>query len=74
MVQTNLPDEIKNVGIIALSDWNKYFAYPAVGSIRQWDFHNKYNFRKVIMRIGGKVFIKVADFFEWLNEQDKDNI
>ena len=72
MVQTNLPDEIKNVGIVALSDWTKYFAYPSIGTIRQWDFHNKYNFRKVIMRIGGKVFIKVADFFEWLNEQDKD--
>lgn len=71
MIHIKIPDKFKNVGIVAFSDWNKYFAYPSIGTIRQWDFHNKYNFRKVVMRIGGKPFIKIDEFQKWLNEQDK---
>lgn len=61
----NLPDSIKNVGMIALTDWNIYFKYPKIGTMRQWDHHNRYNFKEVTKRIGGHVYIDIKKYTDW---------
>lgn len=66
-----IPETVQNIGMIPLAQWNKYFAYPKTGTLRQMIFHNQYGINKIVMRIGGRIYIKVAEFFEWLNEQDK---
>lgn len=71
---SSIPDSVQNVGIIPLSKWNQYYAYPKVGTLRQMIFHQKYGIEKVVIRIGGRVYLKVADFFKWLKEQDKTSI
>lgn len=71
----HLPEQIKNMDMCALSDWNKYFQYPSVPVFRQMIFHSQYNnkydgIHKTVRRIGGRVFIKISAFFEWLDRQN----
>lgn len=81
---TNLPEQIRNIDLLLLSDWNKYFAYPKIPSFRPMLFHSKvaaengqvkYNdIYKVAKNIAGRTYIKISAFFEWLEAQDKGNI
>lgn len=71
---THLPEQIRNSGLIRLSDFNKYFSIFTPDTLRQFEFHNKYGFKKVVTRIGGRVFIKLDEFQKWLEEQEKENI
>ncbi len=73
-VIANLPDEIKNTGLIRLSEFDKYFPLFSSNTLRQFEFHNKYGFKKVTTRIGGRVFIKLAEFQKWLEAQDKGDV
>ncbi len=67
----NLPEQIRNMDMCLLSDWNKYFEYPRVASFRQMLFYaDKYNgIEKVVRKIGGRIYIKISAFFKWLDEQ-----
>lgn len=70
----NLPEQIQNMDMCLLSDWNKYFQYPKLNSFRQMLFHNKYNGKyvgldKTVRKIGSRIFIKISTFFEWLDNQ-----
>ncbi len=70
-IQTlSIPENVQNSGIIPLSQWNKYFAYPCVGTLRQMIFYKKYGIERCISRIGGRIYVKVAEFFKWLEEQN----
>lgn len=69
-----IPETVQNIGMIPLAQWNKYYAYPTSGTLRQMIFHNKYGINKIVARIGGRIYIKVADFFAWLEEQDKQAV
>lgn len=76
-----LPEQIRNMDMVLLSDWNKYFAYPKLDSFRQmiWQSKNapvdKYNgLHKVTRNLAGRVYVKVSAFFEWLENQNKQDI
>lgn len=81
---THLPEQIRNMDLLLLSDWNKYFAYPKIPSFRQMLFHSKVaaengqikynNIYKVAKTIAGRTYIKISEFFEWLEEQENENI
>lgn len=78
---THLPEQIRNMDLLLLSDWNKYFAYPEIRSFRQMLWHSKndsvdpYNgLHRVTKRMAGRVYVQISKFFEWLEEQNKENI
>lgn len=55
--------------LIPVSEFNNFYAYPTVGSLRQLIFYNTNNFvDKVIRRIGKRLYIKAPAFFEWVEE------
>ena len=61
--QTTTPE------LIPVSEFNNFYAYPTVGSLRQLIFYNTDNFvNKVIRRIGKRLYIKAPAFFEWVEE------
>lgn len=58
--------------LIPVSKWNEKFSYPTVGSIRQLIFYNTDNFNeKVIRKIGKRLYIKVSEFWSWIEETSK---
>lgn len=71
---THLPDKVKNSGLIRLSEFEKYFNIFTTETLRQFEFYNKYEFKKVVTRIGGRVFIKLDEFQKWLEAQENENI
>ena len=52
--------------LIPVTDWGKHHPWPPVGGLRHLIFHSKANgFDKAIRRIGRRVLIDEAAFFEW---------
>lgn len=78
MLNTNqiaaIPETVQNTGLIPLAKWNDYYAYPSSGTLRQYNFHNTNGFNKVITRMCGRIYIDVAKFWEWVNEQNQKDI
>jgi hypothetical protein len=55
--------------LIALTDWNDYHSWPPQGGLRHLVFHAKTNkFDQVVRRIGRRVLIDEAAFFEWASK------
>ena len=66
MQNTETKDKQQNLEMIPLSKWNEFYPYPKVGTLRQLLFYNTNGFEKVICRIGkSRIYIKVAEFWEW---------
>lgn len=64
--QTTAPE------LIPVSEFNNFFAYPTIGSLRQLIFYNTDNFvEKVIRRIGKRLYVKVPAFFEWVEQSNR---
>jgi hypothetical protein len=56
--------------LIPVSEWNKRHPWPPVGGLRHLIFFAKNNgFDKVIRRIGRRVLIDEASFFQWVEKQ-----
>lgn len=54
--------------LIPVTDWNKYHQWPPLGGLRWLIFNEKSNsFDKVVRRVGRRVLIDEAAFFEWVN-------
>jgi hypothetical protein len=52
---------------ITVPNWNKHHEYPSVGGLRNLIFNkDKNGFHKVIKKIGKRVLIDEAAFFEWV--------
>lgn len=52
--------------LIPVTDWSKHHPWPPIGGLRHLIFHEKTNgFNQVIRRIGRRVLIDEAAFFEW---------
>lgn len=66
--KNSIDNSSKIIDLIPLSLWNKYFAYPTVSTLRHLVFTNKNNFNKVTRRIANRIYIKVSDFNEWVEE------
>jgi len=56
--------------LIPVTKWGDHHAWPPVGGLRHLIFHAKTNgFDSVLRRIGRRVLIDEAAFFEWANAQ-----
>lgn len=56
--------------LIPVPDWNNHHPWPPIGGLRHLIFNAHTNgFNKVIRRIGRRVLIDEAAFFEWVDEQ-----
>lgn len=57
--------------LIALVDKNKHHEAPSQSMLRKLVFQKETNgFKPVITRIGKKIYLDEAKFFEWLQEQN----
>ncbi len=56
--------------LIALTDWPKIHPWPRLGGLRHLVFHaDKNGFHACIRRVGRRVLIDEAAFFQWVNKQ-----
>ncbi len=57
---------------ITVPDWPKYHDWPRNGGLRNLIFNkDKNGFNKVIKKVGKRVLIDEAAFFEWVANQGK---
>ncbi len=64
-----LNTEIVVPNLILLTDWNNYFDYPKLGTLRKLVFNKEKNgFNKVIRKITSRILIDVSAFFQWVDE------
>lgn len=65
----------QNPDLVPVSKWNEYYPFPTVGALRQFIFYaDKYNFKKVIRKIGNRMYIKASAFFDWVEETNKERM
>ncbi len=58
--------------IIPLTEWPKYHPWPPIGGLRHLVFFAESNgFNAVVRRIGRRVLLDEAAFFEWVEEQNQ---
>jgi hypothetical protein len=56
--------------LIPASDWERYHPWPKTGGMRHLIFFAETNgFAKVVRRLGRRVLIDEAAFFEWAEKQ-----
>ena len=61
--------------LIPVTKWSDHHAWPPIGGLRHLIFHAESNgFDKAIKRIGRRVLIDEAVFFEWVEEQNGSSI
>ena len=64
-----MPDRTNNQ-LIPVNKWNERHPWPPIGGMRHLIFFAETNgFNKVVRRIGRRVLIDEAAFFEWANMQ-----
>lgn len=57
--------------LIPAADWNKHHQWPPIAGLRHLIFHEHSNgFSKVTRRVGRRVLIDEAAFFQWVGERD----
>lgn len=58
--------------LIPATKWNEYHPWPTIGGIRHLLFNRKTNgFTHCIRKIGRKVLIDEAKFFEWVEHYNQ---
>ena len=61
----------KNRDLVPVTEWKNYFSYPTLSLLRKLILNAETNgFKKVVRRIGRRIYIKVDAFFEWVDEQN----
>lgn len=58
----------QGLDLIPLSQWNEYYDFPTVNALRQLAFRNTDNINKCIRKIGGRLYIKISEFLQWVEE------
>jgi len=59
--------------LIPLTKWNEHHAWPTIGALRQYVFFAMENgFDVVVRRVGRRVLIDEAAFFEWVDAQNSE--
>ncbi|STX50474.1 Uncharacterised protein [Legionella busanensis] len=62
----------KNPRYIPVPDWDKYHHWPTIAALRSYIFNKKTNgFEKVVIKLGKRVLINEAAFFEWVASHSK---
>lgn len=60
--------------LIPITKWNDYHPHPPIGGLRSLVFNASTNgFDHCIRRIGRRVLIDEAAFFEWVESQNKQS-
>ena len=63
-----MPD-IQTTRLIPVPEWNEHHSWPPVGGLRHLIFHAKEKgFDKVVRRVGRRVLIDEAAFFQWVKD------
>jgi len=58
--------------LIPVTQWNRHHPWPPIGGLRYLIFHEDSNgFSHCIRRVGRKVLIDEARFFEWVDSCNK---
>jgi hypothetical protein len=61
--------------LIPVNKWGDYAPWPPVGGLRHLIFHAKTNgFDRVIHRIGRRILIDEAAFYQWAAKVRKSNV
>lgn len=56
-----------NTRLIPLTEWPQHHVWPTIGGLRHLVFHAQTNgFAAVVRRVGRRVLIDEAAFFEWV--------
>lgn len=56
--------------LIPVTQWHEHHPWPPIGGLRHLIFFSKTNgFNQVIRRVGRRVLIDEAAFFEWASKQ-----
>lgn len=56
--------------LITIQDWKKHHEWPPEGGLRHLIFNrHKNGFAKVVKKVGKRVLIDEAAFFEWVANQ-----
>jgi len=59
--------------LIPITKWNVYHSWPPTGGLRHLVFYAKDNgFDSCLVRVGRRVLIDEAKFFEWIDTQKKE--
>lgn len=56
--------------LIPLSKWNEHHNTPAVGTLRQWSFHNQEFKDFCIIKQGSRLLIDEEKFFEYMEQHN----
>jgi len=57
---------------IPVPEWNKFHIWPKDSGLRHLIFNKEKNgFNKVVKKVGKRVLIDEAAFFEWVNNNGK---
>lgn len=57
--------------LIPVSQWNRYHSWPPIGGLRHLVFNERSNgFASCVRRVGRRVLIDEARFFEWVAAQN----
>lgn len=58
--------------LVPVSKWQEKFNYPTKASLRKLIFNSETNnFKKVIKRIGNRIYISISAFNKWVEEQNQ---
>ena len=58
--------------LIPATQWPEYHSWPSLGGLRHLIFYADENgFKSVIRRVGRRVLIDEAAFFEWVDQQNQ---
>ena len=71
--KTSAPAEIQlRSRLIPVSDWPKHHPWPPIGGLRHLVFHAEHNgIGKALRRVGRRVLIDEAAFFQWVEESSR---
>lgn len=65
-----MPTSERPTRFLTIHDWTQQHPWPPQGGLRHLVFHAGTNgFAKVIRRVGRRVLIDEAAFFEWVDKQ-----
>ncbi|HAT2069220.1 TPA: hypothetical protein I8Z98_001219 [Legionella pneumophila] len=64
----------KHPHYIPVPHWDRYHDWPSIAALRNLIFNKKTNgFENVVVKVGKRVLIDEAAFFEWIASQGKGN-
>lgn len=62
---------MKKTRYIPVTKWNEYHPWPPIGGLRNLIFHkDKNGFDKAVKKVGKRVLIDEAEFFEWVEKNN----